>query len=64
MRSTDGVTSSVHLFEYRPEKIKIGAVYHYVKSSIDGGNPADVSIYVAARDRVEVLKIEQGSSTP
>ena len=59
-----GITSSVHLFEYQPEKIKVGTVYHYVKSNIDGTNPADVSIYVAATQRVEVLKIEQGSSLP
>jgi|TARA_Y100000294_G_scaffold177868_1_gene205331 hypothetical protein len=63
-RMTDGFTSSIHLFEYQPEKIKIGTVYHYVKSNIDGTNPADVSIYVASRQRVEVLKIEQGSTLP
>ena len=64
MHLTGGITSSVHLFEYRPEKIKVGAVYHYVKSNIDGAIPADVSTYVEARDWVEALKIEQGSSLP
>ena len=61
---TDGITSSAHLFEYQPEKIKVGTVYQYVKSNIDGTNPADVSIYVATTQRLEVLKIEQGSSLP
>ncbi len=60
----DGPTSSTHHCEYQPEKIKIGTVYHYVKSNIDGTNPADVSIYVASKQRVEVLKIEQGSTLP
>ncbi len=43
-------------FRYQPAKIEIGAVYHYLKTNIDGTKPEHVSIYVAARDRIESFK--------
>jgi hypothetical protein len=43
-------------FRYRPKKITIGTVYHYVKTNLDGTHPEYVSTYVAARDRIESYK--------
>lgn len=43
-------------FRYRPQKITIGTVYHYVKTNLDGTHPEYVSTYVAARDQIESYK--------
>jgi hypothetical protein len=58
--SPEPVGSSLDRFRYQPEKIRVGEVAHYVKSNLDGSKPTRVSIFVAARDRVEVAKVEQG----
>ncbi|HWT00938.1 MAG TPA: hypothetical protein VN256_11890 [Pyrinomonadaceae bacterium] len=46
----------VSKFRYRPERIVVGTVYHYVKTNLDGTHPEYVSIYVAARDQIESYK--------
>jgi hypothetical protein len=56
------VTSSVDLFQYHPERIQTGTVYHYVKSNIDGSKPAKVSLYVASPERIEAFKIYPGAA--
>ena len=43
-------------FRYQPEKIKVGTVYHYVKTNRDGSHPEQISIRVAAHDRIESFK--------
>lgn len=43
-------------FRYRPERVAVGTVYHYLKTNLDGTHPEHVSIYVAARDRIESFK--------
>ncbi len=47
--------------DYEPQRLHIGALRHYVKSNLDGGNAAQVFMYVASPTRLEVLKIEAGS---
>ncbi len=54
------VGSSLDRFRYQPAKIRVGEVAHYVKSNLDGSKPTRVSIFVAAKDRLEVAKVEQG----
>jgi hypothetical protein len=54
------VGSSLEKFRYRPDRIRIGEVAHYVKSNLDGSKPTRVSIFVADRDRLEVAKVETG----
>jgi len=51
-------TSSVEQFKYQPEKIQAGAVYHYIKSNLDGSSPARV--YIRVRDvlNLDVWKFE------
>ena len=53
------VSSSVSMFQYHPERIKVGTVYHYTKSNLDGTKPATVSIYIKAADILEVYKAEE-----
>lgn len=43
-------------FRFRPGKIEVGAVYHYLKTNVDGTKPEHVSTYVAAPDRIESFK--------
>jgi hypothetical protein len=52
------ITSSVHRFVYRPERVDAGAVYEYVKSNIDGSHAIRVLVHVASAERIEVLKLE------
>jgi hypothetical protein len=52
----DTVGSSASAFRYRPERIDVGTVYHYLKTNLDGSNATKVTIYLSARSRVEVLK--------
>jgi len=59
--SSPATTSYIAAFRYQPEKIEIGLVYHYIKSNLDGTNAARVSLFVASKTHLEVVKIEQGS---
>jgi hypothetical protein len=42
------VSSSLDRFRFRPERIRVGEVAHYLQSNLDGSKPARVSIFVAA----------------
>ena len=53
------VGSSLDRFRYRPDRIRVGEVAHYVKSNLDGSKPTRVSIFVVAKDRLEVAKVEK-----
>ena len=53
------VTSSADRFKYHPERIEVGTVYHYTKSNLDGSKPITVSVFVTAKDRLEVMKAEE-----
>lgn len=46
-------------FRYRPGRVAVGTVYHYLKTNLDGTHPEHVSIYVAARDRIESFKYHE-----
>lgn len=54
------VQGQVERFRYQPDKIGVGKVYHYVKSNVDGANPVDVFLYLAAKDRIEQLGLQPG----
>jgi hypothetical protein len=43
-------------FRFDGKKIRVGTVYHYVKTNIDGTKPEYVSQYAAAADRLEAFK--------
>jgi len=45
-------------FVYRPNLMQVGTAYHYLKSNHDGSNSAQVSIYLATSEDIEVLKLE------
>ena len=46
-------------FVFRPERVPVGRVVHYVKSNLDGSKPALVSVYFASPTRIEVYKSEK-----
>lgn len=46
------------MFRYQPERITVGTCYRYTKSNIDGTFPAIVSVYVASRTHIDVIKRE------
>jgi hypothetical protein len=54
--------AQVTAFQFDPELLKVGTVYHYVKSNIDGSRSGDIALYVASVDEVESFKWHQGSS--
>ncbi|MFZ0062012.1 MAG: hypothetical protein WAL47_08250 [Pyrinomonadaceae bacterium] len=47
---------SLRAFRFQPNKITTGVVYHYLKTNIDGTNPEQISIRIAAKDRIESFK--------
>ena len=51
-------TRSTQLFRYQPDRIKVGTVYHYTKSNLDGTRAITVSAYIASKDRIEVFKTD------
>jgi len=50
--------AQVSKFRYQSEKIEVGTVYHYTKSNLDDTTPEYVTIFVAAKDRLEVYKTQ------
>ena len=52
-------TFSVDRFTYRPELIKPGIVYHYIKSNTDGSYPARIFVHIRDNDYLDVLKLEE-----
>lgn len=46
------------MFHYHPERITVGTCYRYTKSNIDGTYPAIVSLYIASRTHIDVVKRE------
>ena len=50
--------SSIPHFTFQPEKVPTGIVYHYIKSNLDGSNPARVYIRMADDETLDVWKFE------
>lgn len=53
--------SSSKSFKFKGSKLEIGALYRYEQSDLEGNRPAAVLIYVAAKNRLEVVRAEPGS---
>ena len=43
-------------FRFKPKKVSVGAVYHYLKTNIDGTNPEHISQFIHATDKLEAFK--------
>jgi hypothetical protein len=43
-------------YKFDPERVPQGEVFHYLKSTLDGSHPTNVSVYVVRTDRIESLK--------
>jgi hypothetical protein len=48
-------------YGFKSGKVPLGRIFHYEKSNLDGSHLARISVYVAAVDRMEALKWDQGS---
>ncbi len=47
--------------QFSPDRVPVGRVLHYVKSARDGTHATEISVYVAAVDRIEALKWDRGA---
>src|SRR5262245_24400319 len=56
------VGSDLNKFRYRPGRVRVNEVAHYIKSNLDGSKPLRVSIFVVAPDRLEVAKVEKDTN--
>ena len=48
-------------FRFQPDRVEAGAVYHYLKTNVDGTKPEHVSLYVVSADRIEAFKFHPKS---
>ena len=51
--------AQVSAFRFRPERVQVGTVFHYLKTNVDGKQPENVSTYIAARERIESFKFHE-----
>lgn len=49
-------------YRFRPARVPVGEVLHYVKSQRDGSHEARISVHVPAVDRIESLKWDPGAA--
>jgi hypothetical protein len=54
------MAAQVTAFSYDSARVRSGRAYEYVKSNRDGTHPTQVTVYVAAADRLESLKWDSG----
>lgn len=47
------------VFRFRPDRVAVGTVYHYVKTNVDGTQPENISTYIVTRDRIESFKYHE-----
>jgi hypothetical protein len=52
----DAAPPEIAGFRYVPGRVEAGRLRRYAKSNVDGTNPTEVALYVAAEDRLESLK--------
>jgi len=57
------VFAQLDAFRYDPGLVPVGRVYQYLKSNRDGTHPANVTVRVAAPDRLEALKWDEGGDS-
>lgn len=46
-------------FHFRPERVAVGTVYHYLKTNTDGSKPESISLYIASPSRIESFKFHE-----
>lgn len=57
---TTPAAAQVAAFSFDSARVPVGRAYEYVKSNRDGTHPTQVTVYVAALDRLESLKWDSG----
>ena len=58
--STHPAAAQISAFSYDSSRVPVGRAYEYVKSNRDGTHATQVTVYVAAVDRLESLKWDSG----
>ncbi|HSL31657.1 MAG TPA: GNAT family N-acetyltransferase [Anaerolineales bacterium] len=58
LEASPEITSSLDEFCFRPDRVHVGTVFHYLKSNIDGSYPARIFIHIPDHEHLEVLKLE------
>ena len=59
---SDKVQAQVDAFSFDSSRVPVGRVFHYAKSNRDGSRPGNVSLYVAATNRIESVKWSPGDT--
>ena len=54
-----GAAAQTADFAFRPGRVAVGTVYHYVKTNVDGTQPENISLYIAGENRIESLKYHE-----
>lgn len=49
-------------FVYQPQRVRVGELCHYLKTNLDGSEPEHIAQYMAAENRLEVLKYHPHAS--
>lgn len=60
--TAENSVAQINKFRLKPHRIKVGAVYHFVKTNIDGTQPEQVALYLAAQNRLEAFKYHPQTS--
>lgn len=60
--SVGSVAAQSSDFRFRPERVAVGTVYHYLKTNVDGTQPENISLYIANTTRIESFKFHEKGS--
>lgn len=63
LSANSSVAQHSEVFKFNPARVRVGTLYQYRKSNIDGTHPDNILIYVADKTHLDVLKLEPGVST-
>lgn len=55
--------TSVKAFKFKGGKVDVGTVYRYEKSDLQGSRPTSFLLYVATKNRLELVRAEPGAGT-
>ncbi len=47
------------VYKFRPERVAVGTVYHYLKTNVDGSQAENISTYIASSERIESFKYHE-----
>jgi hypothetical protein len=54
--------AQIEAYRFEASKVPVGKVFHFRKSQLDGTHETQISVYIAAEDRIEALKWDRDGS--